>query len=120
MAAQAAVGLMLWSAFDTSATFRGWFDLDPTHPGVTRGFFLADMFIVVCSAVSAWALLTGRRWAVIALAVTTGAILYPTVYLASWIGDADGAGTNGFVLMLLPAVLNPWVLLTAWRDLDRT
>jgi len=119
MAGQALVGLALWSAYDASETFRGWFDLDPAHPGVTGGFFLADMFIVGCSAVSAWAIHTRRPWAVMAVGVTTGAILYPTVYLASWIGDADGAGTNGFVLMLVPAVLNPWVLATTWRDLDR-
>jgi hypothetical protein len=52
---------------------------------------------------------------VVAVAFTTGLILYPTAYLVAWVSSTDGAGVAGLWIMIPPALINPWVLARTWR-----
>jgi hypothetical protein len=115
MAGQAVVGLLLWSAYFSSSTVRSWFELTPSRPEVTDGFFVADLVIVGASVVSAWAIRARRTWSVVAVAFTTGLIIYPTAYLVAWVSSTDGAGVAGLWIMIPPALINPWVLARTWR-----
>lgn len=115
MAGQAVVGLLLWWAYFSSPTVRSWFELTPGRREVTDGFFVADMVIVGASVASAWAIRARRPWAVVAVAFTTGLILYPTAYLVAWVSSTDGAGVAGLWIMIPPALINPWVLARTWR-----
>jgi hypothetical protein len=110
MAAQAVVGVLLWSAYFSSDEVRSWFELTPDHPEVTDAFFVADVVIIVSSVVSAWAIRGRRPSAVAAVAFTTGLVLYPTAYLVAWVASTDGVGVAGLIIMIPPAVINPWVL----------
>ena len=94
----------------SSPTVRSWFELTPDRRAVTDGFFVADMVIVGASIASAWAIRARRPWAVVAVAFTTGLILYPTAYLVAWVATTDGPGVAGLWIMIPPALINPWVL----------
>jgi hypothetical protein len=115
LAAQAVVGVGLWVAFAGSPTFRGWFELLPSHHVVTDSFVFADLAVaVVGSALSAWALATDRAWAVPLVAFTAGAMAYPTFYLLGWSALA-GKGPASLAIMLLPTLLTGWIAFQVWR-----
>lgn len=116
LAAQAVVGALLWIAFGSSSTFRGWFDLMPAHHAVTDAFVLADLLVaVVGSALSAWGVGAGRSWAVPAVAFTAGAMVYPTFYLLAWVSFAE-TGRSALTIMLVPAMVTCWIAYQTWRS----
>jgi hypothetical protein len=109
------VGAGLWVAFALSPTFRGWFELLPSHHVVTDSFVFADLAVaVVASALSAWALWSGRAWAVPMVAFTAGSMAYPTAYLLGWASFA-GRGPASLAIMLLPTLLTGWIAFQVWR-----
>lgn len=110
LGAQALLGVLLWVLIASSATVRSWFELDVDHRGVTDAFFLADMVVVAGSALAAWGLFRGRRWAVAAVAFTLGGVVYPTVYLCSWVTSSNGVGVVALGLMLGVTGATGWVL----------
>lgn len=115
MAAQAVLGVVLWVLIATSSTVRSWFELAPERREVTDAFFVADMVVVVGSALSAWALLGERSWVLAALGFTAGGVVYPTVYLASWVVATEGDGLVALGLMLAVSAVTCWVLYDTWR-----
>lgn len=115
MALQAAAGVGFWVLLRASGTVRGWIELLPAEHAVTDAFLFADLAVgVVGSALSAWGLWAGRRWALPAVAFTTGGIIYPTLFLLSWVAYT-GEGTPCLAVMVPPSILSTWVLVQTWR-----
>ena len=115
---QAVNGCILWAATTRSDTVRGWLEVDPARPGITDAFAAADLtVIVVGSLLAAVGLLRRRRWGVAAALVTTGAVLYPTAFLAAWVLATPGAETVGLALMIPTTVLSTWASWVSWRAL---
>jgi hypothetical protein len=119
MGLQATVGVLFWVALLGSSRIRSAFDLMPAEHAVTDAFFLADLLVgVVGSAIAAWGLWAGARWAVPVVAFTTGGIVYPTLFLVCWVAMV-GTGEACLAIMLPPTVLSSYV---AWRTwvIDRS
>lgn len=115
-AAQAAFGVLIWGAFALSSSVRSWVELVPERPEVTEAFALGDLgLIVVGSALSAWALVGGARWAVPATAFTAGAVVYPTLYLVWWVA-ANGSGAVGLAVMVPVCGVTCWLAWSVWRS----
>jgi hypothetical protein len=105
-AAQAGVGVLLWLAVAASGTVRGWVELVPERHAVVNAFVLPDLgLVVVASLATARALATGRPSAVPLAALTAGAVLYPTLYLLSFVAVTGGTGVVALAIMVPPAVL---------------
>jgi hypothetical protein len=114
---QAVLGVVLWVGIARSSLVRSWFELVPSHPAVTDSFGVPDIaVIVVGSAVGCAALLTDRRWAVLVVAFTAGAVVYPTVYLLGWLALGEATGTVGLAVMVAVALVNVWLLVQLWRS----
>ena len=108
---QAAVGAYFWFVVTGSAEGHELFDLLPGHPEVTDRFLLPDLVAIATSLASAWALWWGRAWAPVAVAFTTGCIVYPTVSLLGWAGASSG-GANALIVMVPPSLIG---LALTWR-----
>lgn len=109
-ALQAAVGVALWLALATSDTVRSWVELHPHEPAVTDAFFLADMVVVVASALAAWAIWSDAPWTMAAVGFTAGGIVYPTVYLVSFVAATD----KGSVPLAMMVVASSITLVAGW------
>ena len=119
MALQAVGGIVFWLLLRTSTDVRSWIELMPKEHAVTDAFIAADMLVgVVGSALSTWALWADKRWTLVAVAFTTGGIVYPTLFLVSWVGYT-GDGGPCLAVMVPPSILSSWVLYQTWR-LSRT
>lgn len=116
LALQAVAGVLVWLAVTGSSTARSWVELSETQTQVTDAFFLADMVVVVSSALSAVAV--WNRWpsGLVLTAFTAGGVVYPTVYLLAWVSSTDGRGTAPLALMLAVSALTLWALAGVWRD----
>lgn len=116
LAAQAALGVVLWLALALSPTVRGWFELLPGHGEVTDAFVFADLgLIVVGSAAGAWGLGHDRDWTVPIVAFTAGAVVYPTLYLLCWVTVTGGQGVVGLGVMVATSILTCWIAFQTWR-----
>lgn len=113
-ALQAAVGVALWVSLATSDTVRSWVELHPPEPAVTDAFFLADMVVVVASALAAWAIWSEAPWTMAAVGFTAGGIVYPTVYLVSFVA-ATGKGTVPLAMMIGASAVTLWAGWLVWR-----
>lgn len=114
LALQAVMGVVFWVVMATSPPARSWLELDPQRRAVTDAFLAADGLAIVGSAIGAWALLTARRWAVVVVAITFGAVLYPTLYLVSWSAQATTA--RGSLAVMVPvSVCTGWITWQSWR-----
>ena len=115
MALQAVGGIVFWLLLRTSSDVRSWIELMPKEHAVTDAFIAADLFVgVVGSALSAWALWRNDRWAVAVVAFTTGGIVYPTLFLASWVAYTSDGGPC-LAVMVPPSILSSWVAYQTWR-----
>lgn len=119
MVLQAMVGVLFWAALLSSSEVRSVFELMPSHHAVTDAFVLADLLVGVAgSLLAATGLRTGARWAVAAVAFTTGGIVYPTLFLVCWVA-MEGTGGACLAIMVPPSVLGVYVTWRAWL-LDAT
>lgn len=106
----------MWVAFAASPTARSWVELVPERPEVTEAFAVGDLgLIVVGSALSSWAVLTRRPWAVPITAFTAGAVVYPTAYLVWWVATT-GVGGVGLAIMVPVCGLTCWLAYQVWRS----
>jgi polyisoprenoid-binding protein YceI len=116
---QAVLGIVFWVALMGSPAVRSWFELMPERREVMDAFVLADVAVVVAgSGLGAWALWTGRRWAVPVVAFTAGGVVYPTLYLVAWTAAA-GTGALCLAIMVPVAILTTWIAWQTYR-LERT
>ena len=112
---QAVFGCAQWSIFFLSPTVRGWFELMPTKHAVVDAFVVADLGVVILgSALSAWAVWTGKRWSVPVVMFTAGGIVYATLYLIGWVGFT-GEGSVLLWMMLVVTTLTCWCAYQVWR-----
>ena len=112
---QAVLGCAQWSIFFLSPTVRGWFELMPTKHAVVDAFVVADLGVVILgSALSAWAVWTGKRWSVPVVMFTAGGIVYATLYLVGWVGFT-GEGSVLLWMMLVVTTLTCWCAYQVWR-----
>ena len=111
---QAVAGLVLWTLIATSPTVRSGFDLVEGRPAVTDAYFFADLVAVATSALTAIGAWRQRSWAVVAAAVTLGAVVYPTVYLVAWVA-LDGTASPALAVMVPTTVLSGWATWLLWR-----
>ena len=115
LVAQAVCGVLLWVAFALLTGVRSWFELMPANHEVMDAFVFADLLVVVIgSSVSAWAIDTGRTWAVPVIAFTAGAIVYPTLYLIGWVSFAH-SGSACLAVMVPTSTLTCWVAYQTWK-----
>lgn len=117
LALQALLGIGFWVLMASSADWRAELELMPSNHPVTDAFAIADLLgVVVASAAGAWALDTGRPWAVPAVWFAAGGIVYPTLYLFGWIAFSP-TGTGGLLLLAMCVVsgLTCWVAMQTWR-----
>lgn len=112
---QAVAGVVLWVLIASTSVVRDAFELDSARRGVTDAFFGADMVVVASSAVAAVGLWRTRRWAPLASAFTLGGVVYPTVYLVSWVSTTGGTGSVALGVMAVVSVLTAWVTWRSWR-----
>jgi hypothetical protein len=109
------LGCLQWSIFFLSPTVRGWFELLPAEHATTDAFVVADLGVVILgSALSAWGVWTGKRWAVPAVMFTAGGIVYATLYLVGWVG-LTGDGSVLLWMMLVVTTLTCWCAYQVWR-----
>jgi hypothetical protein len=114
MALQAAVGVLFWVALLSSPDVRSLFELMPSRHAVTDAFLLADLVVGVTGSIAAASgLWIGARWAVPALAFTTGGIVYPTLFLVCWVA-MEGTGGACLAIMVPPSILGLYVTWRAW------
>lgn len=113
-ALQAVMGIALWVTLGLSDAFRSSFELHAAEPAVTDAFFFADMVVVATSALAAWGLWTEASWTVAAIAFTAGGVIYPTIYLVSFV-SATGEGTVPLLVMVGVSVLTVWIGWQVWR-----
>jgi hypothetical protein len=107
--AQAALGVVLWVTLAASPTVRSWFELMPTRHEVMDAFAAADVAVVVVgSAAGARALWTGRPWGAPVVAFTAGGVVYPTIYLLSWVSFA-GSGALCLAVMVPVSTVTCWI-----------
>ncbi|MGZ4695569.1 MAG: hypothetical protein ACXWA3_18255 [Acidimicrobiales bacterium] len=112
---QAVLGCVQWLTFALSPTVRGWFELMPEKHAVVDAFVVADIGVVVLgSALSAWGIWTGKRWAVPIVMLTTGGIVYATLYLVGWV-SFTGTGSVLLWMMLVVSTLTSWCAYQVWR-----
>ena len=110
---QAVCGIVLWVLIAVSPTVRSGFDLVEGRRVVTDAYFFADLVAVGGSALAAWAAWRDRPWAVVAAAVTLGAVVYPTVYLIAWVA-IDGTAAAALGVMVPVTVLTAWATRQLW------
>lgn len=112
LALQAVLGVALWIGIATSSTVRSGFELLADRTFVTDAFVYPDLVVtVVGSALSAWGIASGRRWAVPVVAFTAGSVVYPTLYLFGWVSRQRTASVALWV-MLAVSLLTCWI---AWQ-----
>ncbi|MCC5953778.1 MAG: hypothetical protein JJU45_16925 [Acidimicrobiia bacterium] len=114
LAAQAVAGVLFWALFHGVDEIRTEIELVATVPAVTDSFLLADAAVVATSAAAAWGLHRGARWAVVAVALTTGGLLYPTLFLIAWVPAAE-TGLGALAVMVPPTLLTSWITWQVWR-----
>jgi hypothetical protein len=116
LAAQAVLGVAWWWALTGSATVRGWFELMPGEPQVMDAFVFADVgLVVVGSALGAWGLLAGKAWTTPVLWFTSGAIVYPTIYLFGWLSFTSEGGLL-LGAMVVVSTFTCWIAWQVWRS----
>jgi hypothetical protein len=114
LALQAVMGVVFWIVMASSPAARSWLELDPQRRAVTDAFLAADGLAIVGSALGAWALWAQRRWAIVVVSITLGAVLYPTIYLVSWSAQATTA--RGSLAVMVPvSMCTGWVTWQTWR-----
>ena len=118
LALQAIAGILLWLAVAESATVRSWFEVIAGRPEVMNAFGVADMGVVVTSAISAWAVTARRPWAPVLVAFTAAGLLYPTLWLVGWVVYTDGGGA-ALALMIAPTTITCWLTVLTWRSRTR-
>ena len=75
---------------------------------------MADGLAIAGSALGAFALWTHRSWAVVIVAITFGAVLYPTLYLIAWSAHASTA--RGSLAVMVPvSMFTGLVTWQSWR-----
>lgn len=112
---QAVLGFFLWVLLTGDGEVREGFELVPGMPEVTDAFVLADLAIVaIGSLLSGLALRTDARWALAAIALTTGGVLYPTLYLAVWVTLEDTGGA-ALALMVWVSAITGWICIQTYR-----
>lgn len=112
---QAVVGVAFWVGLAVSEDVRELFELVPEVRSVTSAWLLADLVVgVLGSALGAYALWTGARWALPVIAFTTGGIVYPTVMLVSWVLMED-TGLATLTIMVPPSAISLYVTWWTWR-----
>jgi hypothetical protein len=115
MAAQALVGIAFWVMLVTSPTARSWFELMPEHHALLSSMVFGDLLVIVLgSALSAWGIASGARWAVPVVAFTAGGVIYPTLYLVGWV-SFTGVGALCLAIMGPPSTLTCWIAYQTWR-----
>lgn len=115
LALQAVGGIAFWVALASSDTVREVIELLPEEHAVTDAFIYADLLVgVLGSAVGAFALATGRRWALPIIAFTCGGLVYPTLFLLGWV-SFTGEGAPCLAVMVPPSILTCWVTYQTWR-----
>jgi hypothetical protein len=113
---QAVVGVGFWVGLAASDGLRELFELVPEVPSVTDAWLFADLLVgVLGSAVGAYALWAGARWALPVVAFTTGGIVYPTIMLATWVLMED-TGLATLAIMVPPSVISLYVTWWTWRN----
>ena len=115
LALQAVAGVAFWLILGMVPAAREWLELMPDERQVTDAFLFADAVVILTSAVSAWAVIGRRSWAVAAVAFTAGGLVYPTLFLVCWVAfTGDGAAT--LAVMVAPSSLTCWVTWQLWRS----
>ena len=115
LALQAAAGVVLWILIAASDTVRSGFEMSEDHPEVTDAFFWADLAVIITSAVAAWALVTARSWAPVAVAAQLGGVVYPTVLLVAFVNATGGTAAPALAVMVVVSVCSAWATAMAWR-----
>jgi len=114
LAVQAAAGIAFWVILGSVPAAREWLELMPEKREVTDAFLFADAIVIVSSAVSAWAVIGRRSWAVPMVAFTAGGLVYPTLFLVCWVAfTGDGAMT--LAVMVAPSSITCWATWQLWR-----
>lgn len=109
LGAQAVLAVAWWLGLGASASFRGWFELEPSRPAVLDAFLVADLVVLVGgSAMAAIGLARRRSWAPPATAAVSGGAAYATLYLAGWV-LLGGHGWVGLVPMVAATTLTATV-----------
>ena len=111
----AVMGVLLWIGAGASDVVRSWLELVSERPEVTDAFFPADVVVITSSALAAFALWRGRSWAIVAVLLTVGGIVYPTVYLIGWVATTEGTGDVALAIMLVASTLSCGAALLVWR-----
>ena len=113
---QAVVGVGFWVCLAVSDGLRELFELVPEVPSVTDAWLYSDLFVgVLGSALGAYALWAGARWALPVIAFTTGGIVYPTIMLATWVLTED-TGLATLTIMVPPSAISLYVTWWTWRN----
>lgn len=104
--------MLWWAALLVAPAVRARFELDRGNHGVLNAFLLGDLVVLLGgSLLGAAGVRRDQAWAFAAVAVTTGAAGYATLYLAAWVAQG-GSGWLGLVPMVPATGITAWI---AWQ-----
>jgi hypothetical protein len=116
LAAQAVLGVVWWCLLVFSPDVRSAFELAGDRHQALDAFLVADAAIFIGgSALGAWSLHRGARWATPVLFFTAGGTAYATLYLAEWVA-LRGDGALGLAPMIVAAAVTAAIAVRTWRE----
>jgi hypothetical protein len=114
-ALQAVAGIAFWVLVATVGPIREVFEMSKDEHAVTDSFLFADIVIgIIGSAICAWGLWGGRRWAGASALFVAGGLVYSAIYLAGWVAFTGESG-GLLALMIPPSSLSAWSSYQGWR-----